>query len=44
MDTSGQERTDEDIERQVEDYRRRLRLEKKQAGTLSPSSADDVTA
>lgn len=34
----------DDIERQVEDFRRRLLLEKKQTGTPPPSSADDVTA
>lgn len=44
VEIGGQEQTDDDIERQVEDYRRRLVLEKKQAGTPSPSSADDVTA
>lgn len=44
VDTGGQERTDEDIEREVEDFRRRLVLEKKQAGEPSPSSADDATA
>lgn len=38
------ERDDEDIERQVEDFRRRLILEKKQAGEPSPSSAGDATA
>lgn len=31
-------RTDEDIEQKVEEYRRRLILEKNQAGTSSPSS------
>jgi len=36
--------TDEDIEREVEDFRRRLLLEKRQADTPSPSSADDATA
>jgi len=34
----------DDIERQVEDYRRRLILEKRQAGEPSPLSADDATA
>lgn len=43
-DGGGLERTDEDIEREVEDYRRRLLLEKRQAGEPSPSSAEDVTA
>lgn len=33
-------RTDEDIEREVEDFRRRLLLEKKQAGASSQSSGD----
>lgn len=36
--------TDEDIERDVEDYRRRRLLEKKQEVTPSPLSADDATA
>lgn len=44
VEGGGQEQTDEDIDRQVEDYRRRLILEKKQADTPSPSSEDDATA
>lgn len=43
VDTGGQEQTDEDIEREVEDFRRLL-LEKKQAGEPSPSSAGGATA
>lgn len=39
-----QERNDEDIERQVEDFRRRLILEKKQADAPSPLNAGDATA
>lgn len=42
--TSGSGWDDDDVERQVEDYRRRLILEKRQAGEPSPSSADDATA
>lgn len=42
--TSGSGWDDADIDRQVEDYRRRLILEKRQAGEPSPLSADDVTA
>ena len=37
-DSGEPERDDEDIEREVEDYRRRLILEKRQADTPSPSS------
>lgn len=50
VDTGGGTRphyhvpTDEDIDRDVEDYRRRKLLEKRQAGTPSPSSADGATA
>lgn len=44
VDTSGPEQDDADIEREVEDFRRRLILEKRQAGEPSPLSADDVTA
>lgn len=36
--------TDEGIERDVENYRRRLLLEKRQEDTPSPLSADDATA
>lgn len=36
--------TDEDIDRDVEEYRRRLLLEKRQEVTPSPLSADDATA
>lgn len=48
-DTSGQawadgKVTDENIEREVEDFRRRLLLEKRQADRPSPSSAGDVMA
>lgn len=40
-----QDKADEDIDREVEDYRRRLMLEKKQRDTSSPSSeAGDETA
>lgn len=44
VDVGGLERDDEDIERQVEDFRRRLLLEKRRADEPSPSSADDATA
>lgn len=44
MDTDGTVRTDEDIEREVEDYRRRLILEKRQGDEPSQSSEGGETA